>query len=316
MKKIRVGIVGLGNQALRHLSALTTFDEIEISAVCDINQNSLKRVLDMFRVTSHYTDYQEMAEKSDVDCVFITTKPDETHSKVTNVFLENNKHVFCEKPMATKMSDAESMVENARKNGKILMIGYNRRYMPVFQRAKQEFEKPNQIDVCIAEMCGEKTILRGLNANYVHIIDVLRWFCGEPLKVQASAKYVDPDYEETIVASIEFDSGARGVYVSNSKGGGYVEHVTIYGSSKTAQIDTPSATFRNLKGGAYQPATITSFITDSWRDLSYRFGFLQEDRHFIECIKAGEKPLTSGEDSLKTLQLVNSIYAQCKLKLI
>jgi len=310
---INVGIVGLGRQALRHLSALSTFDDVRITAVCDINQDSLKKALSIYNIPSHYTDYSEMAEKSPIDCVFIVTKPDETHAKIASSFLENGKHVFCEKPMATRMSDAKSMVEKAKRNDRILMIGFNRRYMPIFQRAKQEFENPNQIDVCKTEMCGEQTILRGLNSNYVHMIDLLRWFCGEPSKVEASAKYVDPNYEETIVALIEFDADALGVCICNSKGGGYVERVTIYGSNKTTQIDTPSLASTSLKGGAYQPAIVTDFITDSWRDFSYKFGFAQEDRHFIECVKTGETPLTSGEDCLKNLQLVSDMYTKCGL---
>jgi virulence factor len=254
-----------------------------------------------------------MAEKSSVDCVFVVTKPDETHAKITCAFLENGKHVFCEKPMATNISDAKEMVRKAKKHGRILMVGFNRRYMPIFQRAKQEFENPNDIDVCKAEMCQEQTILRGLNTNYVHMIDVLRWFCGEPIKIQANAKYKDPNYEETVVALIEFNSGALGIHICNSNSGGYVERITIHGNHKTIEVDVPSLTFRSLKGGAYQPAIITNFVTNSWRESSYKFGFEQEDRHFIECVKTGENPLTSGEDALKTLHLIDAIYAKCGL---
>ena len=316
MKKINVGVVGLGRQGLRHISTLTRFDDVKILAICDVNESSLKRVLNMYNIPSHYTDYKEMAKKSSIDCVFVVTKPDETHTEITSAFLENGKHVFCEKPMATKISEANEIVKKAKRNRRILMIGYNRRYMPIFQRAKQEFENQNKIDICKTEMCGGKTILRGLNSNYVHMIDILRWFCGEPEKVEATAEYDDPNHEETIVALIEFHAGAMGIHISNSTGGGYVERVTIYGDHKTIEIDTPSLIFKSLKGGAYQPAIVTNFVTDSWRNFSYKFGFEQEDRHFIECIKTGERPLTSGEDSLKTLQLVNIIYSKSGLPLL
>jgi predicted dehydrogenase len=54
-----------------------------------------------------------------------------------------------------KKSEAEEIVRKAKKHGRILMVGFNRRYMPIFQRAKQEFESPNHIDVCKAEMCQD-----------------------------------------------------------------------------------------------------------------------------------------------------------------
>lgn len=313
MREIKVGVVGLGRQALRHISTLVGFDDVKISAVCDINEGILKKIGHRYRISSLYKDYVKMAEKSAVDCVFVVTKPDETHSKITEIFLENGKHVFCEKPMATKLSEMENVVKKAKDYDGILMVGFNRRYMPIFQKAKEEFMNPSQVEVCKAEMCAEKTILRGLNSNYVHMIDVLRWFCGEPVRVEAQARYKDPNYEETIVALITFDMGALGVHISNSNSGGYVERVTIYGNKKTLMVDVPSLTVKNLKGGAYQPAVVTNFVTDSWREFSYKFGFEQEDRHFINCVKTGENPLTSGEDALKSHQLVNTIYAKCGL---
>ena len=239
MKKINVGIVGLGRQGLRHISTLTQFEDVQISSVCDVNEDSLKRFVDKYKVVSHYADYQKMASNDSIDCVFIVTKPDESHTRITKVFLENGKHVFCEKPMATNLSEAKEVVRNARRNSGLLMIGYNRRYMPIFQKAKQELPSPTQIDVCRAEMCSEKTILRGLNSNYVHMVDVLRWYCGEPVKVEAAAKYVDVNYEQTIVALIKFRRGALGIHISNSNSGGYVERVTMFGDHKTVEIDTP-----------------------------------------------------------------------------
>ena len=313
MKKVKVGIVGLGRQGLRHLSTLSRFEDVEVVAVCDINENSLRNILGVYRISSHYTDYKEMAEKQGFDCVFVVTKPDETHTEITSTFLEEGNHVYCEKPMATKLSAAKNVVKQSSKYGRILMVGYNRRFMPIFVRAKQEFESPNEIDVCKSAMCGEKTIFRGLNSNYVHLVDILRWLCGEPRKVQAVSRYEDPNYETTIAALIEFKSDAIGIHLCNSTGGGYIEKVTIFGKNKTVEVDTPSLTFKNLRSGGYNPSISDLLTVGSWRDFSYKFGFEQADRHFIDCVKNDRLPLTSGEDSLKTLSLVDTIYAKCGL---
>jgi virulence factor len=315
MRSVKVGIVGLGGIAqLVHIPSLLSMDDVEITAACDINENLLRKVGLQYRLPSLYSDYAEMAEKSDVEAVFVLTKPHETHSVVASLFLENGKDVFCEKPMAMKLSDAEHMVKTAKKHGRILMIGFNRRYMPIFQRVKEKLKEDSKVEMVLSEVTSFMPGLRALFTGWIHSVDILRWFCGEPTKVQGFAKYKDPLYEECIVSIINFDSGACGVLLCNFNAGKYQERVEIHGEGISVNVNIPQ-TAEIVKGtkSYFEPTSSTVFTTSPWIKMTEEMGYQLQDKHFIECVKSGEKPATSGEDALNSHKLVNLIYRECGL---
>jgi len=312
---LKVGILGLGKIAQHfHIPSLLSFNDVEITAVCDINKNMLNKVGSKYGIHFLYTDYTKMAERKDLDAVFILTKPHETHLQITEVFLENGKDVFCEKPMAMKLSEAEDMVKKAKKHGKLLMIGFNRRYMPVFMRTKEKLTEEKNVEVLLSEVTSFNPGFRGLLTGWIHSVDILRFFCGEPTKVQGCAKYKDPLYEESIVSTINFDSGACGVLLCNFNAGKYMERVEIHGGGLSIYINVPH-TAEIVEGtkSFYEPISSTCFTTSPWTELTEKMGYKIQDRHFTECVKSGEKPITSGEDALKSHKLVNLIYRECGL---
>lgn len=316
--RIKIGIAGLGSVAQSaHIPALLGFDDVEISAACDVDKSVLKRIGSTYKIPSLYLDYVEMAEKSDVDCVFVLTNP-ETHFQITSYFLENGKAVFCEKPMAMKLSEATSMVKKAQKQGLILMVGFNRRFMPVYQHAKKIFNEKKHVDVCSVELNGSSFALRrrDLAVEGIHIVDLLRHFCGEPAIVESNINYDDPLLEKSVASIIKFDTGAVGIQISNHTGGGYLEKTEIYGANSTVLIDAGSQTVQILKCdhiGSKAPLIWSEFRLPKWSTNANRYGFEQEDRHFIDCVKTGKEPLTSGKDAIESHKLIHVIYTKSGL---
>ena len=136
MKKIRVGIIGCGSISKhRHLPEYAANKNIEIAAVCDINEARAKGMAGQFGGKA-YTDYKELLADKDIDAVSVCT-PNYLHASMSIDALNAGKHVLCEKPMAVSREEAESMIEAAEKNNKKLMIAHNQRFVPSHEKARR-----------------------------------------------------------------------------------------------------------------------------------------------------------------------------------
>jgi virulence factor len=314
MGSVKIGIIGLGSMAQSvHIPTLLSIDDAEIIAICDNDQSKIKQVRSKYKFPTQYSNYIEMAERSEVDAVFVLTKPHETHFEIAKIFLENNKDVFCEKPMAMKLSEAEQMVNLAKKHSQLLIIGFNRRYMPLLKRVKEKIENKS-IQTILSEVTSFSPLRQGLYTGWIHSVDLLRWFCGEPKRVQCYAKYEDPYYEQTIVSIIDFNTGICGILWCNFTSGKYIERVEIHGDGLSINTILPySLEITEGPKNYYEPILSECLTISTWVDWTEKMGYKLQDIHFIQCIKSRENPITSAEDSIKSHELVNLIYQNCGL---
>ena len=132
---IHVALLGAGEQGQVLMSACLKIPGIRFKAVCDIwrayNQKRVSRALKAYQHEHNtYVDYQEMLDKeTDLDAVIIAT-PDFWHAEHTVACLKSGLHVYCEKEMSNTLEGAKKMVEAAKKTGKSLQIGHQRRSNP------------------------------------------------------------------------------------------------------------------------------------------------------------------------------------------
>lgn len=129
MEKLKIGIVGCGGIATgKHLPAIKKNGNYEIIAFCDIIKEKAEKCKKEYGTENAnvYTDYHELL-KEDLDAVYVLT-PNKSHSIISIAALDAKKHVMCEKPMAKTYEEAKQMVEAAKRNNKILTIGYQNRY--------------------------------------------------------------------------------------------------------------------------------------------------------------------------------------------
>lgn len=139
MSKVKCGVIGCGwIGELKHISYLLKTEDAELTAICDINEEVLANVVKKYNLTNvkTYTDYKELCADPDVDAVHVCT-PNGFHHDMTMCAIENKKHVFCEKPLATTTDDAFEMVEAAKKTGVKLALGHQRRFFSSVQYIRQ-----------------------------------------------------------------------------------------------------------------------------------------------------------------------------------
>ena len=132
MDKVRIGIIGCGGVANgKHMPNLKKMDAMcEMVAFCDLIPEKAEKAAATYGIEGAdvYTDYRKLLERKDIDCVHVLT-PNIAHDFISIDALNAGKHVMCEKPMATSYEKAMAMCAAAKKNNKLLTIGYQFRSM-------------------------------------------------------------------------------------------------------------------------------------------------------------------------------------------
>lgn len=142
-RKLRVGIVGTGNIAQAvHIPGWQDNPDAEITAVCDIVPQRVRKVAEENDVSHVFEDYRKLLKLKEVDVVDVCT-PNRVHTPVTLAALRAGKHVLCEKPLAVTPKEIDKLIKAAREAKRVLMVGQNNRYRGISQAIKRWIEAGN-----------------------------------------------------------------------------------------------------------------------------------------------------------------------------
>lgn len=151
--EIKIGIIGCGGIANgKHMPALKQLSDVRMVAFCDIIEEKAVQAAKAYGTPDAkvYTDYKELLKDPDIVSVHVCT-PNKSHSFITIDALNAGKHVLCEKPMAKTAAEAEKMLEAAKKNNRLLTIGYQGRFNPDVQYMKKVAEAGELGDMYLAK---------------------------------------------------------------------------------------------------------------------------------------------------------------------
>jgi len=339
MNKIRICLVGAGRAGEVHGDVYNDYiKNSEIAAVVDSNLNKAKELAKKYSLKNSqaFFNLQNAMDNLKFDAVVITT-PTFTHADYTIEAAQNKIHIFCEKPMAITTNDCNRMLKTCQKAKIILQIGFMRRFDPGFLYAKKLIEEG---------AIGQPTIIKSLthgpglpgkwaldikNSNGMlaevnsHDFDTIRWLAGKEYEsVYAVAKNFKcpeigkefPDFYDTAVVSLKLTNGALGIIDSVCP--------CFYGYDARAEVVGSKGIM--FIGSLQDSTTITCTKEDnmvikqtmSWKKRFHE-AYIAEDRHFIDCILSGKKPLVTGEDGKKAVAAVvaanNSILKGQPLKI-
>lgn len=329
--KIRIGFIGAGSHAVKvHYPSLTSFTDVELKAICDLNDDRLKSVGEKYSVDYRFKDYEEMLNKVPLDAVYIImapipAEPYANAKPMTSIVLECLKrglHTFVEKPPGVTSSATRKMAEAAKKHGCKSMVGFNRRFIPVFRKAKSVVKEHGRVTHCSAvfhkNALGEPQpwgLVSHLVADVIHAVDALRFMGGEPKKVSSYISSFHASYPNSFNALLVFDNGCVGHLCSNYSSGGRIHYFEMHSKGIYAMVDLPldppekqlAYVLRGNKPYGDMEIIRNLDLTGGVRDFHVTYGFLQENRHFIDCIKNDMDPETRFEDAVKTMELVELI---------
>ena len=198
---IQVGLIGTGNIGIMHLMSIATLREanllnVEVSAVCDTDKESLVNAAELFDVSTTYDTFEDLVNDNNVDIIYICT-PTNKHADMVKYAAKAKKPIFCEKPLAHSCPQARELVAVTKHENVSAGVGLVLRYDQFLLHAKnlietRDFGKPMlahirddqrfPVDyVYYSKWRGDKSIAGGgtLIEHSIHDIDILRWFFGD-----------------------------------------------------------------------------------------------------------------------------------------
>jgi myo-inositol 2-dehydrogenase/D-chiro-inositol 1-dehydrogenase len=316
MPKIKIGFLGAGYIAGVHASILSRDDRVQIAAVHDLDKSRAEHFARSVGATVAHSVAEVLAT---CKAIYITT-PNTKHTELAILAAEEQKHVFCEKPMATSVSDARRVRDAADKSGKVFQVGHNRRFAPVYVELKRlltETQKPhsahvkmNRGELLNPEWVGDADVTGGfLYETTVHMFDMMRFLFGEIEMIHAIGS--SHEYAETDDFSVllNFKSGLHATLASSADASWLfpferVEVFTHHGTIVT----------REMESLVYSDGLEGRQVEHSMHQLpkEEKWGYAQENRAFIDSIVEEELPAVTALDGLKSIQLVDAVYESVK----
>jgi predicted dehydrogenase len=235
MKKLRIGVIGLG-MGRHHIAGYQTHPNADVVAVADVDRARLAEIGDKFGIARRYLSGEQMLHEEKLDVVSVGT-PNKFHKPLTLAALEAGCHVLCEKPMAMNADEARQMLAAAQQAGKRIMINFSYRF------TEQSMALKRQVDAgVLGEVYYARTVwhrrrgLPGFGGWFsqkalagggslidlgVHRLDLALWLMGYPKPVWVMGSTYNPigsalaeeqgvpfDVEDLAAGFIKFDNGA------------------------------------------------------------------------------------------------------------
>jgi myo-inositol 2-dehydrogenase/D-chiro-inositol 1-dehydrogenase len=314
MRKIKIGIVGLGRLGKRHAYNLANLvPGVDLIAACSPVQAELDWATTELGIPRLFKSFDQMLAEADIDAVWIASSSVH-HSAQALAALDRGLHVFVEKPMGVTLDECATIERAVAAHPRqVFLIGFVRRFDPSYKYAKELVDKgvvgkPFLVrsQTCDLDEYAEfqlEFVKTGggifLDMN-VHDIDLARWFLGSEVKeVHAvGGSYVHPGFAElgdadNTVCLATFENGAMAVLsASRTAFHGHDTHTEIVGSKGILKI---GAMPRKNRVEIFDAAGAQ---TNCVRDFYERFeaGFIAEAREFVSCILEGRRPEITPRD--------------------
>ncbi len=333
-RRLGIGVIGAGGIArLAHLPNYARNPRVKLVAVCDIDVAKARQAGEDFRVPNVYDNYEDLLADPEVEAVSVTTPPS-AHSEPVIAAARAGRHVLCEKPIAPTLEEADAMVEAAENAGIKFAMGYQHRFSTELPLVKRIIEEG-----ALGRLMGLTQVGVGPSSHRVpwflqkrfagggvlmdwgiYTAHTILWLMGPAQTVYGTSAIFRPevqvgnelltdvDVEDTVMATLRFQSGAMGSwYAAWAVAAGH-HSMSIDGSlgSLTTSRESPginvfSKTFNepdHLRGWRHLPTVEPPLLEVHYRKLA----------NFVDAVLDGETPRVTGAEGRDALELVLAVY--------
>ncbi|HEX8843566.1 MAG TPA: Gfo/Idh/MocA family oxidoreductase [Pyrinomonadaceae bacterium] len=312
MDRIRIGIIGAGYIGTVHSTVLARDERVRVTSVHDVVDERAQRL-----ARSTGAEAARSAEEliHACDAVYITT-PNTKHTELAVAAVEAGKHVFCEKPMATGLEEAQKVLDAARSSRAVFQVGHNRRFAPVYATLKRMLSeeahphsahvKMNRGELIKPEWVGDPDVTGGfLYETTIHIFDMMRFLFGEVSELTAiGSTHEYPEVDDFSVL-IRFANGVHATLCSSADASWLFpfERVEVFCHHRTIAT-------REMEALVSSEGLEGKEVTLSMHQFSKeeKWGYAQEDRAFVDSITEGTPALVTALDGYKSVELVDACY--------
>ncbi len=311
MDKVKIGIVGTGFIGNVHGRIYSGDERVEIAALYDIIPERAERASRSIggKVCS---SREELLDHSDA---VLVCAPNKTHIEIATAAVEAGKHVFCEKPFSIGIDDARKLLATAEAGRGVFQVGHNRRYAPVYQKLRELLKddrahsahiKMNRGELKNPVWTGDVNVTGGfLYETTIHLFDMMRFQFGEIEELIAyGSQHEYPELDEFSII-FKFKSGFHCTFASSSDASWHFpfERIEVFCHHRTI-ITEEMERVLDSRGMDANFETFSFHMTEK----EERWGYVQEDKAFIDAILTGSPPPVTAQDGFKSVELVESVY--------
>lgn len=330
--KLGIGIVGCGNISDIHADAISAMESCDLVSACTRNIERLNSFSSKYSVTP-YQSYDEFLTDPNLDIVTICT-PSGTHFDYGKKAAQAGKHVIVEKPIEITLERGLMLVEACRKKNVKLAVIYQNRFIDNVVKMKKILDKGIIGNVFMASASvkwyrdqhyynesGWRGTLKldggGAVINQsIHTIDLLQWMLGDMESIYAytvNSTHDGIEAEDNAVAAMKFKNGSIGVFQASTSILPAQERTIELNGTKGTLLLRGDKLF--LKEDNEKVESLESpkpvGASDPLDGLDYE-NHLKQYKQIIHSILADTEPVVSGEESLKSLAVVEAIYQSAK----
>ena len=318
----RVAVIGAGSRANQAMyPALALLPDVEIAAICDIDEQRLNRTAGLYGVKARYGrhmhDYRRMVDEVQPDAVFAIGPPHVFYD-IWMWCLEQGVDLCVEKPLGLNIHQARSLAAVAKENACITQVAFQRRYTPLVAKLRQECLSRGPIthSLCRFYKCH---LVPHLDArdhmmdDTVHSIDTVRWMCGgSVVDVQSHTKRVQVPDINFISATLHFDNGSSGYIINSWCSGKRIFAVEMHAPGIFVEAE------HETQGRLYSDGDVTGVFYDTKAaagsdEFSVYTGVTELVRQFIDGCRTRRQPPTNFADAVETMRIADVILAQSLL---
>lgn len=324
MSKLKVAIVGYGQIGPVHAQAYSNIEDVEIACIVDLDEEKAKKAQQDYNIPRRLTSYDEMLKMDDIDIVSVCI-PTYLHADLTIKAAKAGKHVFCEKPMAMKLEDADAMIEACDKAGVKLGLGFCRRFDGEWLKLRE---------LVYQKAVGKPMVWRHMTAGEgaptpwffdkdlgggpfmdgaVHNYDFGRYMFGEVKEVKADLHRLRSNTTafDTGTVILYFESGDKSVLhwswgLPRGSHGCYMHD--IIGPEGAILFENPAkdplVTDDEKHGILYISKANREVIAVQYEKTHM---YEEELRHFVNCIIEDKKPAVGGKEGFEALKIALAV---------
>jgi len=315
--KLNVAVIGMG-VGFGHAQGFQADPRVGKLVFCDVSEEKLKQRAAELGVEETTTDWTSLIGREDIQLVSVAA-PDHLHPEMAVAFLEDGKHVLCEKPMAPTLPEARRIVAAVEKSGKKLLVNNILRFLPRFQRVKKLVEDGELGRIYAAEgdyLHNTLTLIRdGWRGKFrhsvstgggVHLIDLLLWIVGEIEEAccfgsRAILSEEECPYPECLLAILRFKDGCVGKSMTNmALQKPALHNLILYGTKGVFINGKPDGMlYRGVDEEKAEP------VTDAYVGVGRPKGIAIS--HLLDCIERDEEPLVNAREGARAIAVCDAI---------
>ena len=299
-QKIRIGVVGIGYLGKFHVEKFQKNKDCQLVWLVDKNNKNLKNYKDKYNVS---TNYKEIAD--DVDAVSIVT-PTVNHYEIARYFIERNKHVLIEKPMTQTVSEAEKLINLAKKHKKTIQIGHLERFNPVIRKVSSLIKNPLFIEVHrLSQFNPRSTDVNVVYDLMIHDIDITTSLVPSKIKkISSFGKNIITNKIDIANARLEFSNGTIANLTASRISQKNERKIRIFEKDKYLSLDFLQQKLKIVEKVKKKSSKLFKTLEYNYKKTD---ALNDEIIDFINSIRMNKKPLVDGIQGMEALKLASAI---------